>query len=121
MTRRFRTAEHGLEHRSFPRRFHDTEHGLQKRGKPIVLPLLALLIALGGWFAPGRVADGVAAIPSADEVSANEQSGATFHGVTGKGDYYQCVRPTEIRPEHPAYKRLLEFCTLIPLPDTREQ
>ena len=35
MTRRSRTAEHGLE----------------KRGKPIVLPLLALVIALGASFA----------------------------------------------------------------------
>ena len=33
------------------RRSRNVEHGLEKRGKPIVLPLLALLIALGGWFA----------------------------------------------------------------------
>ena len=33
------------------RRSSSTQHGLEKRGKPIVLPLLALLIALGGWFA----------------------------------------------------------------------
>ena len=33
------------------RRSSSTGHGLEKRGKPIVLPLLALVIALGAWFA----------------------------------------------------------------------
>ena len=33
------------------RRSRTAEHGLEKRGKPIVLPLLALMIAVGGWFA----------------------------------------------------------------------
>ena len=51
MNRRSRNAEHGLEQRSFPRRFHTAKHGFQKRGKPIVLPIIALLIALGGQFA----------------------------------------------------------------------
>ena len=51
MTRRSRDAEHGPEQRSLPRRFHMAKHGLEKRGKPIVLPIIALLIALGGWIA----------------------------------------------------------------------
>ena len=50
-TRRSRTAEHGLEQRSLPRRFHIAKHGLERRGKPIMLPIIALLVALGGWFA----------------------------------------------------------------------
>ena len=44
MTRRSRTAEHGLE----------------RRGKPIVLPLLALLIALYGWWDTNVAAQGAA-------------------------------------------------------------
>ena len=33
------------------RRSSHNEHGLEKRGKPILLPILAALLALGGWFA----------------------------------------------------------------------
>ena len=33
------------------RRLHNVEHGLEKRGKPILLPILIALIALGASFA----------------------------------------------------------------------
>lgn len=32
------------------RRRHNVAHQFERRGKPIVLPLIALLIALGGWW-----------------------------------------------------------------------
>lgn len=73
-------------------------------------PLLALLIAVGGYvFADRQVIDGlnqsVPTVPGTEPVES-----ADFHGLTAKGDYYSCVRPAEIRPQHPAYRRLSEFC-----------
>ena len=91
--------------------------GLERRGKPIVLPIIALLIALVGY---GNADRQDANFPRAG--IGNEQPGpavsAPYHGTTGKGDYFRCVRPAELRPEHPAYKRLLEACVTIPLPNT---
>ena len=34
------------------------EHGLEKRGKPVVLPILALLVALYGWWDTNVAAQG---------------------------------------------------------------
>mgnify|MGYP001584743652 CR=1 FL=1 len=145
------------------RRSRNAEHGLERRGKPLVLPIIALLIALGGSFADrqepvndqmysdrtaqasnglwwSRRENVVLDHPAPEregEIAARESlepegplthaklrdaqngltgrrdvhpSDATFHGLTAKGDYYGCVRPAEIRPQHRAYKPLLEFC-----------
>ena len=50
----------------------------------IVLPLLIIpAMVWVNFVAPARVADGVAAIPSVDDVTAKAQSGATpLHGFT---------------------------------------
>lgn len=40
------------------RRSHTAEHGLERRGKPIVLPLLALVTALYGWWDTNVAAQG---------------------------------------------------------------
>ena len=97
------------------RRSSNTAHGLERRGKPIALPIIALALALGGWFADQQKFKGgdVNATGLSSETmtaGAAHPTNAVFHGLTGRGDYYQCVRPAEIRPQHPAYKRLLEFC-----------
>ena len=50
---------------------------LSDRRRPIFLPFLAVGLAVYLNVVPARVTDGVAAIPSADEVTAKAQSGAT--------------------------------------------
>ena len=87
-TRRSRNAEHGLERRSLPRRFHNAKHAFEKRGKPIVLPIIALLIALGGWFADqqkfkgGDVYERIESRPS----ESNVVTGAVVSEPTQRGD-----------------------------------
>ena len=63
-----------------------------------ILPLIVLPWAVYLNVAPARVADGVAAIPSVDEVTAKAQSGATpdpVHGIDGKGRHYLIERSPE--------------------------
>jgi len=50
---------------------------LSDRRRPIFLPFLAVGLAVYLNVVPARVTDGVAAIPSVDEVTAKAQSGAT--------------------------------------------
>ena len=80
MTRRSRDAEHGPEQRSLPRRFHNIKYGLERRGKPIVLPIIALLIALGASFADRQEHKSVESELTAPAVSAKP-----IQGVTGEG------------------------------------
>lgn len=96
------------------RRSRSIEHGLEKRGKPVVLPLIALLLALGASFADRQpsTADPETAASNKAVGQGEIAVSAIYQGVTGKGDYYSCVRPAEIRPQHPTYKRLLEACVM---------
>ena len=83
-------------------------------------PLVALALASGVWFAD-RQAQKFDTMPVSipESESGSELAvSAIYQGLTAKGDYYSCVRPPEIRPQHPAYKRLLEACVLLPQPDT---
>ena len=86
--------------------------GLQKRGKPIVLPIIALLIALGGWFADRQpsTADPETAASNKAVGQGEIAVSAIVHGLNAVGDYYVCERT-----------RTIEFCTLIPLPDREER
>ena len=70
------------------RRSRTVEHGLEKRGKPIVLPLLALAIALGGWFAdrqPSTADPETAASNKAVGQGEIAVSAKPIQGVTGEG------------------------------------
>ena len=85
------------------RRSRTVEHGLEKRGKPLVLPLLALLLALGGSFADRQpsTADPETAASNKAVGQGEIAVSAIFYGVTGKGDYYVCERTG-----------LIEFCMM---------
>ena len=78
----------------------------RRTDKPIVLPLLALVIALGGYVIKG----GDANEPERERTTTAEHrpdvatgaahpTNAVFHGLTGKGDYFVCERT-----------RVIEFC-----------
>ena len=88
-------------------------------------PLVACLVAVWLWALTAdrqaRVNVGEPATGESQQAEGKPVVSASFHGLTAKGDYYSCVRPAEIRPHHPAYKRLLEACVVIPLPDTGER
>ena len=67
----------------------------------IVIPMMVYLNVV-----PARVADGVAAIPSAEEVTAKAQSGATpVQGVNAKGAAYVWER----NPKYP----MIEFVMIL--------
>ena len=60
-----------------------------------LLPLIVIPWAVYFNVIPARVTDGVAAIPSVDEVTAKAQSGATpdpVHGIDGNGRHYLIER-----------------------------
>ena len=79
----------------------------------IIPPLIVIPWAVYLNVIPARVADGVAAIPSVDEVTAKAQSGATpdpVHGIDGKGRHYLIERS----PKWP----MIEFRMRLKQPNT---
>ena len=59
------------------------EHGLERRGKPIVLPIIAFLIALGGSFADrqARVNVGEPATGESQQAEGKPVVSATLSGI----------------------------------------
>ena len=70
------------------RRSRTSEHGLEKRGKPIVLPLLALAIALGASFADRQ------AINAFQQETADVSDGLAVSAISGidNGTAVTCER-----------------------------
>ena len=71
------------------RRSSSTKHGLERRGKPIVLPIIALVIALGGWIADRQGHKSVEGELTAPVVS------ATLSGID-KGIAVTCFTHPEV-------------------------
>lgn len=98
------------------RRFHTAKHGLERRGKPIVLPIIALLIALGGWFAdrqPSTADPETAASNKAVGQGEIAVSAKPIQGVTGEGAAFYLERNEDGRPID-KHGLIEEFTLLLP-------
>ena len=64
------------------RRSRNAEHGLEKRGKPILLPILIALIALGAWFADRQPSTAITTpVASSEAIGQGEIAVSAISGI----------------------------------------